>query len=154
MKKHLLGILCAAAAAALTSACIGFDHTSTQTGPTSVGGVNALMGTWVSASTLVPSASQCTNFKWNVTEQTGTSAKGNFSATCAGDLNVAGTAQGTLSGSTITWSGNGTATATGLPSCAISLNGTAELGADSIRIPYSGTTCVGPVSGVEILKKS
>jgi hypothetical protein len=58
-----------------------------------------------------------------------------------------------LSGSTIMWSAAGTATAEGLPSCPISLNGTAELGADSIRVPYSGDTCMGRVSGVEVLKK-
>jgi hypothetical protein len=53
----------------------------------------------------------------------------------------------------VQWTGTGTATAPDLPSCAISLSGTAELGTDSIRIPYSGTTCLGPVSGVEILKR-
>ena len=37
--------------------------------------------------------------------------------------------------------------------CAITLTGTAELGTDSIRVPYSGDTCLGNVSGVEILKK-
>jgi len=153
MKKHLLGILCAVAAAAATSGCIGFDRTSTQTGPTATG-LNFLMGNWTSAGTAVSAASQCTNFKWNVTEQTGTSAKGTFSAICAGNLNVSGTAQGTLSGSTITWSGDGTASGAEITSCPITLTGTAELGADSIRIPYSGTTCLGPVSGVEILKKS
>jgi hypothetical protein len=35
----------------------------------------------------------------------------------------------------------------------MSLNGTAELGATTIRIPYSGTTCLGPVSGVENLNR-
>jgi len=35
----------------------------------------------------------------------------------------------------------------------VSLTGTAELGVNSIRVPYSGTTCLGPVSGVEILNK-
>lgn len=154
MKKHILAIVLAAAAAAVTSACVGFEHTSTQTGPTALG-VNALMGTWVSSSaSLVPSPSECGNFHWNVTEQTATSARGTFSATCAGDLAVSGSAQGTLSSSTITWSGTGTATAPGLSSCAIALNGTAELGTDSIRIPYSGTTCLGAVSGVQVLRKS
>ena len=37
--------------------------------------------------------------------------------------------------------------------CSITLTGTAELGTNSIRIPYTGNTCVGPVSGVEILNK-
>ena len=62
-------------------------------------------------------------------------------------------AEGTLNGSTITWTAAGNATAPSLPSCAISLNGTAELGVNSIRVPYNGTTCLGPVSGVEVLNK-
>jgi hypothetical protein len=89
-----------------------------------------------------------------VTEQTGTTAKGSFSATCAGDLKVSGHAEGTLNGSQIGWSAQGTATAPGLPSCAISLTGTAELGLDSVRVPYTGDTCLGKVSGTEVLRKS
>jgi hypothetical protein len=33
------------------------------------------------------------------------------------------------------------------------LTGTAELGTNSIRVPYSGNTCLGAVSGVEILNR-
>ncbi|HTI37619.1 MAG TPA: hypothetical protein VL484_08685 [Vicinamibacterales bacterium] len=152
MKKHILALLCAAAATA-TTACIDFEHTSSMTSPTAVDSASALLGLWTSAN-VVPSPSSCTNFQWHATEQTSNSAKGSFSATCAGGLNVSGTAQGTLNGGTVSWSGSGTATAADLPSCPVSLSGTAELGADSIRIPYSGTTCLGPVSGVEILKKN
>ena len=111
------------------------------------------MGTWASASSVIPAVSSCSDFKWNSTEQTATSAKGSFSATCAGDLKVAGTAQGTLSGTVITWSANGAAQAPQVPSCPITLTGTAELGTNSIRVPYSGDTCLGKVSGVEILNK-
>ena len=110
------------------------------------------MGNWVSASSVIPSASTCSDFKWNATEQTATTAKGSFSATCAGALTVAGTAQGTLSGSVITWSAEGDATTAGI-ACRITLTGTAELGANSVRVPYSGDTCLGKVSGVEILNK-
>jgi hypothetical protein len=39
-------------------------------------------------------------------------------------------------------------------SCEISLTGTAELLSESIRIPYSGDTCLGKVSGVETLKRN
>jgi hypothetical protein len=153
MKKHILAFICAISAAAASSGCFSFDHTSTLTGPTSTkDGVNALLGVWTSAS-VVPSPSSCTNFQWRVTEQTSNSGKGTFNAVCAGGLTVAGIAQGTLSGTTVSWSGSGTATGTELPSCPVSLSGTAELGADSIRIPYTGTTCLGPVSGVQILKK-
>ncbi|HWK09351.1 MAG TPA: hypothetical protein VNR64_04835 [Vicinamibacterales bacterium] len=153
MKKTILAFTCAAAAAVATAGCVGFEHTSSLTSPTAQVSANALLGVWTSAN-VVPSPSSCTNFQWHVTEQTANSAKGTFSATCAGGLNVSGTAQGVLNGTTVSWSGTGTATAVDLPSCAVSLSGTAELGTDSIRIPYSGTTCLGPVSGVEILKKS
>jgi len=80
-------------------------------------------------------------------------ASGTFSATCAGELKIAGTADGVLSGSTVTWNAHANASVPALPSCAISLTGTAELGVDSIRVPYSGDTCLGKVSGVEVLRK-
>jgi hypothetical protein len=139
-------VLCLAA----TSACIGYERKSTLS--PSATGIAALLGNWTSAS-VVPTVASCSDFKWNVTEQTGNTARGTFSATCAGDLRVSGTANGTLSGSTVTWDVVGAATVAGLPSCAVTLSGTAELGVDSIRVPYSGQTCLGPVSGVEILTK-
>ena len=148
MKNTALFVALLAATAA--SGCIGFEHKSTL-GPTATG-IRALLGTW-SSSNLIPAASSCSDFKWSVTEQTGTSASGSFSATCAGDLRVSGVARGQLSGSTITWSAEGNASAPGLTSCAISLSGTAELQTDSIRVPYSGDTCLGKVSGVENLKR-
>ena len=140
--------------AAASAGCYGFERKSDLTGP-SAAGVNALLGNW-SSTNLIPSPSSCTNFKWNATEQTTTSAKGSFSATCAGDLQVAGTAEGAFAtGSTalINWKAAGNASAPGLTNCSIALNGTAELGVDSIRIPYEGTTCLGKVSGVETLRK-
>jgi hypothetical protein len=144
--------LCVCTAVALASGgCLGFERKSTVTGPTSTG-MGALMGSWTSAS-IVPNPASCTDFKWNVTEQTSTSAKGAFSATCANDLKLSGTAQGTLSGSIVNWSAEGSATAAGLVSCRFTLTGTAELGVDSIRVPYSGDTCLGRISGVEVLRK-
>ena len=150
MKNRIL--LAVLSSALVASGCIGFEHESTPTGPSAAGN-GSLLGNWTS-SNIIPSPSACTDFKWNVTEQTAISAKGSFSATCAGDLKLAGTAQGqfTTTGS-IAWSGQANATAPGLTSCNVSLAGTAELQVDSIRIPYSGDTCLGKVSGVEILKR-
>jgi len=150
MKNYILASALALAVAA--AGCAGFEHTSTTTSPSATG-MSALMGNWASASSVIPSASSCSDFKWNATEQTGTTARGSFSATCVGDLKVAGTAQGTLSGSVISWTANGAATAPALSTCGITLAGTAELGANSIRVPYTGNTCLGKVSGVEILNK-
>jgi hypothetical protein len=153
MKNYILA--CVVAIALAAAGCTSFEHTSTTTSPSAAGGIAALMGNWASAtaSSVIPSPSTCTDFKWNATEQTATGAKGSFSASCAGDLKVAGTASGTLTGTTISWGANGTATVTGQPACAVTLTGTAELGANSIRVPYSGNTCLGPVSGVEVLNK-
>lgn len=142
-------ILSVAAAAA---GCIGFERKSSVTGPSATG-ISALLGNW-SSSSLIPSPNACADFKWNVTEQTATTAKGSFSASCTGDLKLSGTAQGTLSGGGISWTAQGIGSAPGLPSCAISLTGTAELGLDSIRVPYTGDTCLGKVSGTEILRRN
>jgi hypothetical protein len=155
MKNYILA--CAIAACVAVVGCTSFEHKTTTTSPTGTG-VTALMGTWTSATAsagAIPAASTCTDFKWIATEQTATTAKGSFSATCAGGLKVAGTASGTLTGATtIDWTANGLATIAGTDgSCPIMLTGTAELGANSIRVPYSGTTCAGPVSGVEVLNK-
>ena len=150
--KNLALVAMLSVSALAATGCIGFERKSSLTGP-SASGTNAFMGTWSSAN-IIPSPGACTDFKWDVTEQTSTSAKGNFSATCANDLKLSGTAQGNLtSGTTLSWSATGNATALGLVSCAISLTGTAELLIDTIRVPYSGDTCLGKVSGVESLRK-
>ena len=140
------------ALAALSAACFGFERKSSVAGP-SASGISTLMGSWTS-SNIIPAPGACTDFKWNVGEQTANSARGSFSATCAGDLRLSGTAQGTLSGATVNWSAQGTANAPGLTSCNITLTGTAEIGVDSVRVPYSGTTCLGAVNGVEVLRRN
>ena len=151
MKNRILAALLSASALVATG-CIGFERKSTLTGPTAAGN-GALLGNW-SSGNIIPSPDSCTDFKWNVTDQTATSANGNFSASCAGDLKLTGTAKGAFTTSaTIEWSGTANATAPGLTSCVVSLAGTAELQVDSIRIPYTGDTCLGKVSGVEILKR-
>jgi hypothetical protein len=138
--------------AVAAAGCTGFEHKSSLTEP-SAAGINSLLGNWTSSS-LIPTPSTCTDFKWNVTEQTASAAKGSFSATCAGDLKLTGTAEGTLTTPTsIKWSAVGNATAVGLVSCAITLAGTASMGTDSIVVPYAGDTCLGKVSGIETLKK-
>ena len=137
---------------ALAAGCTGLEHTSSLTAPTAAGN-NSLLGSWTS-STLIPTPGTCTDFKWNVTEQTATAAKGSFTATCPGDLRLSGTAQGGFtSGTVISWSATGNATAPGLTSCAITLAGTASIGTDAISVPYTGDTCLGKVSGIETLRK-
>ena len=144
--------LFAVSIAALLGAACGSSMSMSPTGPGV--GVQALQGTW--GSTAVTTAQNtCTNYKWTVTSITGNSGSGNFSATCLGTIDVAGTATGTLSGTTLTWSATGAATTlVGGVSCPFSLSGTATLeNSSQIRVPYTGSTCMGPVSGTEVLKK-
>lgn len=154
MSLNRLASLALIVAAALAgSACFAFSSTK----PTSTSSANSLAGTWASVQSM-PGMSgslqdSCTNFQWAITEFSGTTAAGTFSATCQGNMQITGSAQGSLAGSTITWSANANAMMPGMPTCAISLAGTATLETDQIRIPYSGTTCLGAVSGTEIIKK-
>jgi hypothetical protein len=151
MRTRILVIALSLGVAA-AAACTGFEHKSSLTEPTAAG-TSSLLGSWTS-SQLIPTPSTCTDFKWTVSEQTATSAKGSFSATCPGDLRFTGTAQGLMTSPTaITWSADANATAPGLTSCTLKLTGTATIGVDSISIPYSGDTCLGKVSGIETLKK-
>jgi hypothetical protein len=153
MKRFVLVVLTVFAAAA-SAACFDFGSKTSPSPTTS----QVLGGTWVTTQSL-PGVSgsiqdSCVNFQWNVTEFSGTSGAGTFSATCMGNVQVAGSASGTLAGSTVNWSANATGTAPGLPPCPIALTGTATLEASNrIRIPYSGTTCLGPVSGTEIVTR-
>lgn len=149
--KNVAVSLALSLVAVAAAGCFDFEHKSSL-GPTATG-ISALMGNWTS-SNLIPSPSTCTDFKWDVTQQTNVTAAGSFSATCANDLKLTGTASGALNGSSITWNAQGNATAPGLASCSITLTGTAELTVDSIRVPYSGDTCLGKVSGVENLRRN
>ena len=150
MKKLAQLALCLAVAGS-AAGCFGYETGKSATGP-SAAGAGSLMGNWTSSS-LIPTPSTCADFKWNVTEQTATAAKGSFSATCANDLKLTGTAQGTISGSAIEWSAQGVANAPGLSGCNITLKGTAELGVTTIRVPYEGDTCLGKVKGVETMSR-
>lgn len=154
MKRYLFMLVTLIAASA-GAAC--FDFTSKTTSPTSTTS-QTLGGSWATVQSL-PGVSgslqdSCVNFKWSVTQFTGTSGSGTFSATCLGNMAVAGSASGTLVGSTVNWSANATGTVPGQPPCAIALSGTATLEANNrIRIPYSGTTCLGAVSGTETIAR-
>ena len=154
MKRTNL-LVVAALSALLGAGCQGL-LTQNMTSPSSTvsASVQGMAGAWASVSAVTPApAGTCTNFHWTITEFTGTSGSGSFTAACAGNLQVAGTALGTLSGTTVNWTASAVGTAAGNVTCPISLTGTATFDGTQFRIPYSGTTCAGPISGTEILRK-
>ena len=152
--KRYVSFAALAAMAVVSVGCFDFSRNATSlTGPSaSELSVSTLAGTYRSI-TSIPTADSCTNFSWTVTEKTSNSAKGNFSASCQNNaLQVAGTAQGTQTGNNIAFVVNATATAAGV-GCPISLSGTAVIETNQVRVPYTGTSCFGAVSGTEILKR-
>jgi hypothetical protein len=140
------------AAALLAAGCSNLfsfqETTSPSDTPAALSG-----GRWTSISS-TPSAETCTSFTWTIVEISGTSGTGTFTATCFDGMEIAGTAQGTLVGTEVTWTAEATGTTSGGLTCPISLSGTATYDGSQFRIPYTGTTCLGPVSGVEILRKN
>ncbi|OFW27847.1 MAG: hypothetical protein A3H97_23640 [Acidobacteria bacterium RIFCSPLOWO2_02_FULL_65_29] len=144
------------------SACAGFEHKETLLSPTAPSlpsgpsGSGTLTGIW---SSIVPqnlSASSCSTFQWAITSQTSSSLAGQFYAICAAVILVSGNASGQLdaAGTEVALQLSGTATVQGVISCPFSLRGTGYItGNESIRIPFSGDTCLGPVQGEETLHR-
>ena len=152
--KRYVSFAVFAAVSVVSAGCIEFSRNAGElVGPsTSQLAVSTLAGTYRSITSL-PSPDSCTNFSWSVTEKTANSARGNFSASCQNNtLQVAGTAQGTQTGQDIAFQVTATASAAGV-SCAISISGTAVVETNQVRVPYTGTSCFGNVSGTEILKR-
>jgi hypothetical protein len=124
---------------------------NSPTTPTAVT-AEAFDGSWASVATSTASQT-CTNFQWAVTSVTLTGVSGTWSALCYGTVQVSGTAAGTLDAGKLNWTATGTGTAPNVGSCPVALAGSATLEGSQIRIPYSGSTCLGPVAGTEILRK-
>lgn len=101
-----------------------------------------------------PSASDCTELELNMVQESETTSTGTFRATCNGGIELEGTATGVLVDDVLTIDASGTATLSGGTACAFTLTGTAQMEGDAIRVDYSGNTCLGAISGSELLQRS
>jgi len=138
----------------LTILCAGCELT-TEGGlnPTAPSAIAALfVGNWTSDSPgAPPTPDSCSNLEWSLVEDGDSTYSGTFSATCGNGVELDGTLNGTLVGEVLNLSGSGTATAPGSTGCSFTLTGTARVVGDTVQLDYSGSTCLGPVSGTEIL---
>jgi hypothetical protein len=162
MKNRLFAAILGAALAA--SGC-GFEHTSTPVGPSPSpdlgstpggGSSGTLTGVWSSPAVAgIPGGTTCQEFQWRITSQTDTSVVGEFYASCSAGIVVRGVAAGQMNGSNVTMTASGTATLPGILSCPFTLNGVGQIQGnnESMNLQYSGTTCIGPVSGSETLRR-
>lgn len=147
--------LAAFLAAPLFAGCTQLEQSlSSPLDPTTVPSVQipSLTGIWTS-STVSAVGSSCTNFQWRITGQGASSLAGEFSAECVGGIAASGTITGSLNGSEVPYLVSGTATVAGGVPCPVTLTGVARLEGDAIRIPYEGTTCLGPARGEEVLRR-
>jgi hypothetical protein len=152
MSRHLAAALCAAV---LSTGCFDIFNTNATTNPDP--SIHLLGGVWRSTTTdSTTLLTGCTNFTWNATEPASGSVvgAGAFTATCFGTVQVSGTARATQSGSVVNWTASGVANGGAVSNCAISLTGTATQNGDDLVIYYEGSTCLGAVSGTEILRRS
>ena len=131
---------------------------TTPTSPTTPSGpsvaIDAFAGTWQSATPTI-SASGCGNLKYTVTPTGTNSANVTFTATCASNISVSGSGNGTLAGSTITWSATGLVGQGGVNCPFTFSNNTATIDSTTsqVTVNYSGTVCGIPVSGTDTVKK-
>lgn len=134
------------------------DRKSTPTSPSTPTSAaspsTSYVGTWASATSVAGlSADKCGNFQWKIASQTETSIAGDFSATC-GAFTILATGSGQLNGQNVSLAVSGSVSGAGLQACAFSLTGTGTMQGDTLPLNYSGTTCLGPVSGTETLRRA
>lgn len=138
------------------TACVEMGQKA-PTAPTSNSGIiNTFSAGTYKSVTAIPgtalSPSTCGGFEWQITSLSSTGASGTFKATCGGGITLAGTAQATLSGTnSAVWTAAGTVSSSGV-TCPFSLSGTATLEGAFVRVNYSGSSCLGPLSGSELIK--
>jgi hypothetical protein len=160
MKKSLVstGLLLASM---MAGACTQFSTTRevlSPSTPTPLAGGSSdgpLVGTWTAPTDLtLPAPSTCRNFEWAITSQSATAIAGTFRAECGGGVAISANATGTLtSANTVSINVVGSGIF-GAFTCPFNLSSNATIVDDyTLETPYSGTTCFGPVSGHQTLRR-
>ena len=123
----------------------------TQTA-TTTSTADALAGSWSSALSSGP-VGLCSGTTYTVTPTGASSASVTYRAVCGG-VTVSGSGSGTVAGTMMNWSADGSIQPAGQSSCAFRLSGTATpAGNSTASLTYAGTVCGFPVSGSETLAR-
>jgi hypothetical protein len=141
----------AVVACLMGAGCAVSDSGVSPTGSAAV--LEALAGAWTlgSSSTALPAG--CTALDYTVTKAAdGNSAAVAFKGACAG-IEGSGSGTGTVSGSTLKWTAEGTATRSGVTCPFNFTDGTAAAEGNGVRVTFAGTVCGLPVSGSELLRR-
>jgi hypothetical protein len=135
----------------------GVSGSTTPTAPNNSSGTtpaSAFAGAWGSSSIAGLPVANCADLKWLITEQSATSLAGTMSATCQGGTTVSANLTGELRSDTVVdLTAKGTIIALGIP-CAFDLTGVGTRQTnDSMKLDYTGTHCLGAVSGTQNLNR-
>jgi hypothetical protein len=135
----------------LAASCAESDSGVTPTGSSAV--LDALAGSWTLGSAQAPLPTGCTSLEYTVAKGAdGKSGTVQFNGVCRG-VEGSGSGTATVSGSTLNWTAEGTATRAGV-SCPFSFTeGTAALEGTGVRVTFAGVVCGLPVSGSELLQR-
>jgi hypothetical protein len=159
MRNHLTRAILIGLACVTLTGCDLFskdkdaeDGSPTSPTPPTVG-LDVFAGSWTSLTASTP-ATGCGTVQYTVTPLSATAATVTFTATCAGNIQVNGTGNGQVSGSSLDWSAQGLVSQGGVNCPFTFTNGKAAEDPGGIKITYSGTVCGIPVAGTEIVKKS
>jgi hypothetical protein len=115
--------------------------------------LDALAGDWTLGSSSAALPAGCTALDYTVTKGTdGKSGAIAFSGVCAG-VAGSGSGTGTVSGSVLNWTAEGTASRSGLTCPFNFTQGTAAPEGSGLRVTFAGSVCGLPVNGSELLKR-
>jgi hypothetical protein len=150
-------MLVLASAAWLAAGCEFVRETTNLPKPTPEtppGNGSSMLGTWQSHSTTPQvDSSTCGQFKWIITSESPTMVTGTFTATCLGNVPFSGSGIGQrTTANTFDIAVTGSAVIQGV-NCQATITATATIHDDLATIPYTGQTCLGPISGVEHLRR-
>ena len=157
MRKHLIGLLLLTLACTAASGCNLFSKDSEEsdspTAPTPPAvSLSVFAGSWTSAAASTP-ATGCGTVRYTVTPVNASTATVTFAATCASNIQVNGTGNGQVSGSSLDWAAQGLVSQGGVNCPFAFTNGKAVEDTGGIKITYAGTVCGIPVSGTEVVKR-
>ena len=166
--KQIRLVLATLAVAVVVTGC-GFEHQKNVLAPSDTPAARhrrapaantsgpSMVGVWTSRVFTPPSSSTCSNFQWHVTSQTATSLQGDFTADCAAGLSISGSASGSArqqhDGAHHSERHGDHAGTSELQLLAHRDGHHRRTTTTRCSSRISGTTCLGPVHGTEVLRR-
>ena len=129
---------------------------SAAAAPSASSASSPFAGTWAGPTfNGLPNITSCTDLRWQIDDMSLPDLAGSVSAVCGGSVTVTANLTGKQqSNDVIELTAKGQAVGFGI-TCGFSLNGVGRRETDnSIKLDYQGTTCLGPVSGSEVLRRA